>query len=619
LHTDQSPFYGLNVEVPSAPDNPLIVDWHCLKGRSPDVEVPSAPFAAVPRVATVSLNSKPDPPTNSAETSFDGLNVEVPSAPDNPLIIESPCLEVDPSDLEVLPDPPTNSDEASFNGFNVEVPSAPGDPSIVESPCLEVDPPDLEVPPDPPTNSDEASFDRFNVEVPSAPEDLLIVESPCLEVDPSDLDGPGTPEDSSTPFVFEEPKPSYFLLDYTEKEKLLAMGPLAIKRLVYIERIHVVIQSVSKTQVSVARRLDLPHYQATMSQIQALVFPSIIFYQDKFVVNDFLYVTSEHSTEINQLFSTINFQHIGSRLLSRKPSNSMRQSYYQDFGFSSSQSTSRKDALLGISKPSTKPGTTDKPIQRLLTTCSNVLAAMDLRIFAFEKERLLCFAGSLAESNQIEAMRLAITDESNLCGIHEDRKNDCSFASVPVFSRYIQLKGKRYRVSIIMYSRKSIADYLKRKNQSYGPAVSFVLDAFSTIQEARRSIIPEFFPKTDSDSDDCHGLAFSRVPCHMDPSFYVSPVIHFGLMLSFRHSLHFGELVSVFRAWASMPFTSYYFVSGCIVLLQQKELPLRGLLIGHSLLNIMKGLREDHQGLKKKIPGLRFPIYRKVVVPEEKR
>jgi len=83
---------------------------------------------------------QPDPPTNSAEASFDGLNVEVPSTPDGPLIVESPCLEVDPSDVEVQPDSPTNSAEVSFDRLNVEVPSAPDDPLIVESPCLEVDP-----------------------------------------------------------------------------------------------------------------------------------------------------------------------------------------------------------------------------------------------------------------------------------------------------------------------------------------------------------------------------------------------------------------------------------------------------------------------------------------------
>ena len=55
------------------------------------------PFAGVPRVATISLNSKPDPPTNSAEASFNGLNVEAPSAPDNSLIVESPCLDEDHS------------------------------------------------------------------------------------------------------------------------------------------------------------------------------------------------------------------------------------------------------------------------------------------------------------------------------------------------------------------------------------------------------------------------------------------------------------------------------------------------------------------------------------------
>ena len=169
-----------------------------------------------------------------------------------------------------------------------------------------------------------------------------------------------------------------------------------------------------------------------------------------------------------------------------------------------------------------------------------------------------------------------------------------------------------------MYSRKSIGDYLKRKNQTYGPAVSFVLDAFSKIQDARRSIIPDCFPKTDSYSNECNGISFSSLPCHMDPSFYVSPMIHFGLMVLFNHRLNFAEMVSIFRAWAAMPFTSYYFVSGCIVLLWGQVLPSPGLLLGHSLLLIMKQLRKDHQDWNTKIPGLRFSTYRKLVVPLKK-
>jgi hypothetical protein len=64
-----------------------------------------------------------------------------------------------------------------------------------------------------------------------------------------------------------------------------------------------------------------------------------------------------------------------------------------------------------------------------------------------------------------------------------------------------------------------------------------------------------------------------------------------------------------------MPYTTYYFASAVVLLLQQRKLPCRGLLLGRFLLILMKQLREDHQESKTKIPGLRFATYRKVVVP----
>ncbi len=141
-------------------------------------------------------------------------------------------------------------------------------------------------------------------------------------------------------------------------------------------------------------------------------------------------------------------------------------------------------------------------------------------------------------------MRCAITDEFNLCGVHEDQKNDSEFPSVPVFSRFISLNGKQYRVSIIMYSRKSISDYQKRKNITYGPAISFVMDIFANLPAERRTIQSGSFPSRHSKN--CHGLPFSPLPCHMDPSFFLSPVIHFGIMIAFHFSLDFAELISAF-------------------------------------------------------------------------
>ncbi len=65
-----------------------------------------------------------------------------------------------------------------------------------------------------------------------------------------------------------------------------------------------------------------------------------------------------------------------------------------------------------------------------------------------------------------------------------------------------------------------------------------------------------------------------------------------------------------------MPYTSYYFCSAIIILLQEEELPVRGLLFGRFVLMLMKHLREEHRLLEKNIPGLRFATYRKVVIPK---
>jgi hypothetical protein len=428
-------------------------------------------------------------------------------------------------------------------------------------------------------------------------------------------------ETPPTPFVFEEPKQSYLDLDFGERQALLLKGEMAAERLVYMKRVHVVLQPLFKTQVTVAKRLDLPHYQAKMSTIVASKFSSIIYYDEDSPPpepdDSFLYMRNKHSAEVDILMASIDFHAIGRRLLLRKPTQSVRQSFYEDFGFCAGQNTSRRanGNPVGVAKPREKPGTRDELIRGLLSTCSSVLRTMDFPIFNFGGERLRTFAGGLAEGNTIEALRLAITDETNLCGVHEDRRNDAGYPTVPVFSKFIFLQEKKYRVSIIMYSRKSIADYMNRKNSTYGPAVTFVLDAFSQIPAERRYVLPRSFPKRGSETIDCHGMHCSSLPCHMDPSFFVSPVIHFGLMLAFRHLLDFAEMVSVFRAWAAMPYTSYYFCSAIILLLQQRQLPVRGLLLGRFLLILMVKQREEHQSSKTKIPGFRFSTYRKVVIP----
>jgi hypothetical protein len=74
-----------------------------------------------------------------------------------------------------------------------------------------------------------------------------------------------SPMKPETPFIFEEPKWTYFKLEIVEWQALLLLGPMAPQWLTHIERVHVVHPPLFKTQVTVARHLDVPHYQATMT------------------------------------------------------------------------------------------------------------------------------------------------------------------------------------------------------------------------------------------------------------------------------------------------------------------------------------------------------------------
>ena len=111
---------------------------------------------------------------------------------------------------------------------------------------------------------------------------------------------------------------------------------MAPARLAYIERVHVVFQHLSKIQITVAWRLDVPHYQTTMHNIKACSFPNIIFYRDGIPDSEsdggFVYVSSELSEEVEEQLASIDFVAIGRRLLSRKPNHSVRQSFFEDFG-----------------------------------------------------------------------------------------------------------------------------------------------------------------------------------------------------------------------------------------------------------------------------------------------
>jgi hypothetical protein len=72
--------------------------------------------------------------------------------------------------------------------------------------------------------------------------------------------------------------------------------------LVHIQMVHVVYHPILKTQVTVARWLDVPHYQAMSVQIKGSPFKSFLFYwRDNTTPNipsKFISVSSDHSRDL---------------------------------------------------------------------------------------------------------------------------------------------------------------------------------------------------------------------------------------------------------------------------------------------------------------------------------
>jgi hypothetical protein len=136
------------------------------------------------------------------------------------------------------------------------------------------------VPQTPPPTSNHLHLDVPTRELDSNLPDVTVIPlTPPQTSNHLHLDVP-TRTIQETPFVFEEPKPSYFEIPFAERQELLSLGPLHSQRLAHIARVHVVYQPLQKTQITVAHRLDSPHYQATSLQISDSKFHSFLFYQE---------------------------------------------------------------------------------------------------------------------------------------------------------------------------------------------------------------------------------------------------------------------------------------------------------------------------------------------------
>ena len=70
----------------------------------------------------------------------------------------------------------------------------------------------------------------------------------------------------------------------------------------------------------------------------------------------------------------------------------------------------------------------------------------------------------------------------------------------------------------------------------------------------------------------------------MNPAVFLSPVLFHAHQLVCHYSLNFMEVISLLRAWVELQWTPCYFCSVCQKMMILNELKIKGIFIGHYVL-----------------------------------
>ena len=176
-----------------------------------------------------------------------------------------------------------------------------------------------------------------------------------------------------------------------------------------------------------------------------------------------------------------------------------------------------------------------------------------------------------------------------------------------------------WRVAVICYTRHSITNYFKRKDETIGPAVNHVINEYSKFCESRRCILAlkRILGKQKMIMS-VSQKPFCEVGCHMNPAVFLSPVVFHIHQLVCQHSLNFMEVISLLCAWVALQWTPCYFCTVCDKMMSTNGLQVRGIFIGHYVLEKIFCMY-DHRNKDAKLthPGKRFFDYRNVSVPDK--
>ena len=163
---------------------------------------------------------------------------------------------------------------------------------------------------------------------------------------------------------------------------------------------------------------------------------------------------------------------LGEEVLKAHESSNNRGNKFIDVGFASDINSKRRDDQGGVSMSNLLKRSEEPIFKEALLSMTNLChqvcqPEVKGKVFVDAHREAVC-ASTLVPGNRIEALRLALTNSSShIVDIHLDGQN-CTvdnFKGVINFSRWVLLSdGLWWRLSLIGYSRKSIAGFLRRRD-----------------------------------------------------------------------------------------------------------------------------------------------------------
>jgi hypothetical protein len=220
----------------------------------------------------------------------------------------------------------------------------------------------------------------------------------------------------------------------------------------------------------------------------------------------------------------------------------------------------------------------------------------------------------------IPASRVGLTNLENPCRYHVDVMNSSmlQYQLVPTFAKIVVLDGVRYRCALIGYSRRSVDEFLARRDV-HGNYVDFICDEYETFKEERKHLSPELFSLGEPVVGCIPKFVVLKNSCNLDPWGHYSSIIEATLLLDQKYKLNLPERLSLLRAMAVTPNSSYLYVAAATALLHQRSLNPKhrkkyrfGFLMARMMRDIHLKLIND----KRQLPPRRFCCYAKYRVPD---